>query len=110
MTTRIYAMQHELRPAPHSPDFAEIGGAIATSFVRADGVDAALTAALAYYRDNDWDVVLQEQQPQLVDRAACEDDPEWLDAYDEAAREGECHLFHLWPVDTGEGGGHSTAH
>ena len=102
MTTRIYAMQYELRPAPHSADFDEIGGAIAISFVRADGVDAALAVALAYYRDGDWDVVVQEQPPQLVDRTACEDDPEWLDAYDEAAREGECHLFHLWPIGAGE--------
>ena len=94
----IFAMQFELRPAPHSPDFAEIGGAIATSFIRADDADAALALALAYYRDADWDVVVQEQPPQPVDRAACEDDPEWLDAYDEAAREGECHLFDLWPV------------
>ena len=35
-------------------------------------------------------------------RAACEDDPEWLEAYDDAARDGECHLFHLWPPDPGE--------
>jgi hypothetical protein len=94
----IYAMQYELRPAPHSADADEIGGAIATSFVRADDTEAALAIALAYYRDSDWDVVLQEQPPQAVDRAACEDDPEWLDAYDEAAREGECHLFDLWPI------------
>lgn len=102
MTTPIYAMQYELRPTPQSPDFDEIGGAIATSFVRADDADAALAAALAYYRDSDWEVVVQEQPPQRVDRAACEDDPEWLDAHDEAAREGECHLLHLWPIGTGE--------
>lgn len=96
--SRIYAMQYELRPTADSPDFAEIGGAIATSFVRAENSEAALALALAYYRDGDWDVVVQEQSPQPVDRAACEDDPEWLDAYDEAAREGECHLFDLWPI------------
>lgn len=98
----IYAMQYELRPAPHSADADEIGGAIATSFVRADDTEAAQAIALAYYRDSDWDVVLQEQPPQAVDRAACEDDPEWLDAYDEAAREGECHLFDLWPIGIDE--------
>ncbi len=48
----IYAMQYELRPTPQSQDFAEIGGAIATSFVRADDADAALAIALAYYRDS----------------------------------------------------------
>lgn len=98
----IYAMQYELRPAPHSADADEIGGAIATSFVRADDTEAAQAIALAYYRDSDWDVVLQEQPPQAVDRTACEDDPEWLDAYDEAAREGECHLFDLWPIGIDE--------
>ena len=99
---RIHAMQYELRPAPQSADFAEIGGAIATSFVRADDADAALAVALAYYRDGDWEIVVQEQPPQRIDRAACEDDPEWLEAYDDAARDGECHLFHLWPPDPGE--------
>ena len=98
----IYAMQYELRPAPHSADFSEVGGAIATSFVRADDADAARAAALAYYRDSDWDVVLQEQPPQPIDRSACVDEPEWLDAYDEAMHQGECHLFDLWPVAADE--------
>lgn len=105
---KIHAMQYELRPAPHSPDAGEIGGAIATSFVRTDDAEAALTLALAYYRDSDWEIVTQEQPPQPVERAACADDPEWLDAYDEALREGECHLFDLWSVasDEGDDAGH----
>ena len=94
----IHAMQYELRPAPHSADFADIRGAIATSFVRADDAEAARGIALAYYRDADWEVVAEEQPPQPVDRAACADDPEWMDAYDEAMHQGECHLFELWPV------------
>ena len=95
----IYALQCELRPAPHSEDFATVGGAIANSFVRADTPEAAHAAAMAYFRDQAWELVAVEHPPQPVDRALCEDDAEFLDAFDEAEAHGECHLFHLWPPE-----------
>ena len=73
------------------------GSAEKCAYARAQGADHALN-----YRDGDWEIVVQEQPPQRIDRAACEDDPEWLETYDDAARDGECHLFHLWPPDPGE--------
>ncbi|MBW8852615.1 MAG: hypothetical protein JF600_17760 [Xanthomonadales bacterium] len=93
----IYAVQYALRPAPHSEDFATVGGAIVHSLVRADTPEAAHAAAMAYFRDDGWELVAVEHQPSPVARAQCEDDPEFLDAWDEAEAHGECHLFHLWP-------------
>lgn len=93
----IYALQYALRPAPHSEDFATVGGAIVHSLVRADTPEAAHAAAMAYFRDDGWELVAVEHPPSPVARAQCEDDPEFLDAWDEAEAHGECHLFHLWP-------------
>lgn len=93
----IYAVQYALRPAPHSEDFAMVGGAIVHSLVRADTPEAAHAAAMAYFRDDGWELVAVEHPPSPVARAQCEDDPEFLDAWDEAEAHGECHLFHLWP-------------
>ena len=99
----IYALQYELRPAPDSEDFATVGGAVVNSFVRADTPEAAHAAAMAYLRDQAWELVAVEHTPQPVDRARCEDDAEFLDAFDEAEAHGECHLFHLWPPEDRDG-------
>jgi len=99
----VYAMQYALRPAPHSADFATVGGAIVHSLVRAETPEAAHAAAMAYFRDDAWELVAVEHPPSPVARAQCEDDPEFLDAWDEAAAHGECHLFHLWPPGGDDG-------
>lgn len=95
----IYALQYELRPAPHSEDFATVGGAMVNSLVRAASPEAAHAAAMAYFRDEAWELVAVEHPPSPVTRAQCEDDAEFLDAWDEADAHGECHLFHLWPPE-----------
>ncbi|MES2672497.1 MAG: hypothetical protein V4673_19020 [Pseudomonadota bacterium] len=45
-----------------------------------------------------------ESGPDQVERALYEDEPDLLDAYDEALAHGECFLFHLWPPEVGSSG------
>ena len=93
----IYFIHYELRPAPNSEDFATTGGAFALCYVQAADAAAAQIAAEGYFEETDWVVVNLESGPEQVDRTLYEDEPDMLDAYDEAVAHGECFLFHLWP-------------
>ena len=100
----IYFIQYELRPAPHSEDFATTGGAYALCYLLAADAASAQTAAERYFEETDWVVVDLESGPTQVERALYEDEPDMLDAYDEAMNHGECFLFHLWPPEVGGSG------
>ena len=80
----IYFIHYELRPAPHSEDFATTGGAFALCYVQAADAAAAQIAAERYFEETDWIVVDLESGPDQVERALYEDEPDMLDASDEA--------------------------
>ena len=102
--SNIYFIHYELRPAPHSEDFATTGGAFALCYVQAADPASAQIAAERYFEETDWIVVDLESGPEQVERAAYEDEPDMLDAYDEAMNHGECFRFHLWPPEVGGSG------
>ncbi len=105
METTVYLIEYEVRPAPHSEDFATAGGAFAVCFIRADSADAAREAALRYFVETAWEIVALERDAIPVDPAEIEDEPDALDAFNEAHEHGECILMHLWPpeADIGDG-------
>lgn len=99
----IFLAEYEVRPAPHSEDFATVGGAFVVCFVRATDADAAHAACMRYFVETAWECVERTRLPQPLEREHLEDDDEALDAFDEATTHGECFLFHLWPPEPGEG-------
>ncbi len=102
MAITVYLIEYEVRPAPHSEDFATTGGAFAVCFIRADSAEAAHEAALRYFVETAWEVVAVEREPTPVDPAEIEDEPDALDAYNDALEHGECILLHLWPPEAGD--------
>jgi hypothetical protein len=102
MTPTIYSLEYEVRPAPHSEDFATAGGAFAICFIRADSAEAARDAALRYFVETAWEVVALERDATVVDPDEIEDEPDALDAYNDALEHGECILLHLWPPEEGD--------
>lgn len=103
MGTTIYLLEYEVRPAPHSEDFATAGGAFAVCFIRAESAEAAREAALRYFVETAWEVVALERDAAPIERAQVEDDADGLDAYEEALEHGECVLMHLWLPDASDG-------
>lgn len=98
----IFLAEYEVRPAPHSEDFATVGGAFVVCFVRAADADAAHAACMRYFAETAWAFVERTRSPQPLEREAVADDDEAQDAFEEATTHGECFLFHLWPPEPGE--------
>jgi hypothetical protein len=103
MTSKVFLIEYEVRPAPHSEDFATAGGAFAVCFIRADSAEAAREAALRYFVETAWEVVTLERDAAPIERMQVEDDADGLDAFEEALEHGECVLMHLWPPETSDG-------
>ncbi|MBP6748795.1 MAG: hypothetical protein KA144_04070 [Xanthomonadaceae bacterium] len=98
----IFLAEYEVRPAPHSEDFATVGGASVVCLVRAVDADAAHAACMRYFADTAWEFVERTRTPQPLAREEVADDDEALDAFEEATTHGECFLFHLWSPEPGE--------
>ncbi|GEM_PF-849418 len=98
----IFLAEYEVRPAPHSEDFATVGGAFVVCFVRATDADAAQAACLRYFADTAWECVECARPPEPLAHDDIADDAEALDAFEEATTHGECFLLHLWPPEPGD--------
>lgn len=99
----MYFIQYEIRPLPQSEEFESAGGAIANCFVLASSEQKASEMANKYFQEIAWEVVALEDGPFATNRAEyLEAEPDWLDAFDEAAAEGECYVLHMWPNEAQE--------
>lgn len=98
----IYYMQYEVHPAQDNEDFATVGGAYANCFVEAEDETEATEIVQEYFRINHWMVLSLEDGPFLTEADDYEDDPEWLEYFNEAVSEGECFIFHEWPPEAQE--------
>ncbi|WP_296278801.1 hypothetical protein [Pseudoxanthomonas sp.] len=85
----------EARPQPDSPDFAEAGGAFVTCYLRPDFVPDPMHRAIAFVREQGWEVVAVEDEPVRIER---HDAPE-EEHFDQALVDDEVYVFHQWPVD-----------
>lgn len=99
----IYYIQHSIKPLPESEDFESADGAFLICFIQADSGQMAIAKVLSYINEIHWKVVSLEDGPDVVHREEFVDsDPEWLEAYDAAAREGEFHALYVWDNDEHE--------
>ncbi|WP_157360053.1 hypothetical protein [Caldimonas brevitalea] len=99
--SRMFFIQYEVRPLPEHESYAEIGGAFANCFVLAVSAGQAEELALRHLAEIHWEVVSVED-PALPTSRSDSSDAEWLEWYDEAARHGDCYVFHQWPNEPQE--------
>ena len=64
--------------------------------------EAAATAAREALSELHWEIVSVEKGPWVLDRRDLSDAEE-QDHFDLAASEGECLVYHLWPVEPQDG-------
>jgi hypothetical protein len=96
---QVFFVQYEVRPLPDNEDFSTAGGAYVNCYVVAVSPEAALKRARSNLAENSWDVVGVEEGPVLTSRERYLDDAETLEAFDEAVSNGECYVYHLWPIE-----------
>ena len=97
----VFYFQYELRPLPKNEHWEEAGGCYANCYVLAQSAERAVQLARTAFSENHWEVVSLEEAPMVLNRNDIEES-EVLDHYDTALEEGECYVYHLWPVEPQE--------
>jgi hypothetical protein len=98
----IYYVMYEAMPNADSEDFANCGGAYVNCWVRADSEGEAERMASAAIREREWSITsVEDQCREVTDQSYTKDDEEW-EYYREAVAEGECYVYHEWPVEPQE--------
>lgn len=99
----IYYIQYNIRPLPESEEFESADGAFLICFIQADSEQKATTKVISYINEIHWEIVSLEDGPDIVRREEFIDsDPEWLEAYDAAVKDGEFHALYVWDSEEEE--------
>jgi hypothetical protein len=96
----IFFAQYEAVPLPESEDFGECGGAYINCWLKANSAAEASELALALIHERRWRIVLVEEEIREVFKDLFSEDAEGRDCYQQAVTDGECYVFHRWPVET----------
>jgi hypothetical protein len=75
------------------------GGAYINCWVKAQSEEEASKSVSAMIRERGWKIVSIEEECREVTEALYAEHEESREYYDQAAVEGECYVFHQWPVD-----------
>ena len=100
----IFYTLYEAIPLPESEEFEVCGGAYVSCWLKAQSEEEASRLALAVIHERGWKVVSVEEECWEVTAVIYSDDDESRGFYDQAVSEGECCVFHLWPIDDQESG------
>lgn len=100
----IFFAQYHAVPLPHSEQYAECGGAYVNCWLEAASEDEAHKMASALIHGRGWQILSVEEECREVTQASYADNEEGKEHYDQAVLDGECYVFHQWPVDAGETG------
>lgn len=100
----IFYVQYHAEPTPESHDFESCGGAYVNCWVKAASIDAAARTASAVMADTGWNIVGVEEACCEVTEDWYSEDDEGREYYEQAANDGECYVFHKWPIEPQEGG------
>lgn len=100
----IFFAQYEAVPLPHSEQYAECGGAYVNCWLQAASEDEAYKMASTLIHGRGSKIVSVEEGCREVTQASYADDEEGKEYYEQAVLDGECYVFHQWPVDTAENG------
>ena len=97
--TILYA-RYGAVPLPESEDFGECGGAYINCWLRASSASQASEMASALIRQRLWRIVsVEEEIREVKGDLFSSDDEEGGGYYEQALADGECYVFHRWPVD-----------
>jgi hypothetical protein len=99
----IFHVQYEVVPAPDSPAFAEVGGAFVNCWVTADSLPSASTMAHDAIRDGGWTIIALVDECREVGEQSYDADDDALPYFRQAVEDGECFVYHQWPVDVHDG-------
>ena len=98
----IFYTQYEAVPLPESNEFGECGGAYVSCWLKARSKQEASDLASALLKDRGWKAVSVQEECREVTAAVYTEDEEGRGYYEQAATDGECYVFHQWPVDPQE--------
>jgi hypothetical protein len=95
----VFYLQFEAAPHPLSEHFAQCGGAYVNCWVNASTVPQAQKLATNAIVENGWLIVGVEERGYEVTEQWYLDDDETLEYFEQANTDGECYVFHQWPVE-----------
>lgn len=90
----IYYVQYRCRPGARSAAFEEHGGAYVNCWIRADTPEEAGRIAAREIESDGWGIEGVEE-PMRIETSPSEETAEY---FDQAVQDGECYVFHTWPV------------
>ncbi|MBS0422773.1 MAG: hypothetical protein JSR66_34015 [Proteobacteria bacterium] len=99
----IFFTSYEAIPLPESGDFDVCGGAYVNCWVKAQSAKEAHQSASAVIHQRGWKVVSIQEECREVTAPSYAEDRESRVYYDQAVVDGECYVFHQWPVEAQDG-------
>lgn len=99
----IFYIQYKAEPTPESEEFETAGGAFVNCWVKIDSARKAQEQASAAIKESGWTILgVEEQCRELTEDYYSESD-EGLEHFRQAVSDGECYVFHQWPLEPQEG-------
>ena len=94
----VYYLMVEATPKRDNPESKEYGGAYINCWVKADTPTDALRRVKEYIHGQHWNLVKLEDIF-TVQRERYLNEPDSLEAYDNASRYGLDAIFYTWPIE-----------
>jgi hypothetical protein len=99
----IFYVLYEATPGGDSEDFQTCGGAYVNCWVQADSEQEAQRLASAAIAERGWTILSVEEECCEVTEDWYAEGDEERQYYEQAITDGECYVFHQWPVEPQEG-------
>lgn len=95
---KIYYFLFEVLPEPDSENFEDSGGAFVNCWIRSNSEHEAEIIAVEAIRNDGWCIQSLEDKF-IAEKERYVDDPEVLELYEQAEKEGESYIFNIWPPE-----------
>jgi hypothetical protein len=92
----------EATPTQEHDEFDDIGGAFINCWIRTDNEDTAIKIASKTLKKHCWKI-LKIEDSFAVTAERYEDEPDSLECFNEALKEGESYIINEWPNEPQEG-------
>ncbi len=94
---QMYHMIYRVRPQFGHQDYGRAGGAYVNCFVHTELAATAEWKAAEYLKENHCLIINLEEAATQTTRDTYQNQ-DYLNAYDEALKEGDAYIFNLWPI------------
>jgi hypothetical protein len=99
----IFYIQFEAEPQPKSEAFGSCGGAYVNCWVQASSELEAIVKASAAVSESGWKILSVEEECSEASEDWYSNDDEGREYFHRAVSDGECYVFHQWPLEPQEG-------